>query len=72
MRGVFKGSIRVVAALAIATLLLTGSAFAESRNRRDRGTGFFLERAKNFIVSILGRIGGPPGDAEPAPTDGGS
>ncbi|HEX6161120.1 MAG TPA: hypothetical protein VF111_13190, partial [Thermoanaerobaculia bacterium] len=73
-----KGAVRVAAALLIGTVLLASPAFAESRHRGERGALHYFERAKSFIISLLGRIGGPPGDAEPevapapVPEEGGS
>lgn len=73
MRGVFRGGVRTAAALTIA-LLLTSTAAAEPRSAggRDRTLIDRLATAKRFVISILHRIGGPPGDVEPAPSGGGS
>jgi hypothetical protein len=63
MRRVFSRSRRFAVLLAVVSILVAQGASAADRNRgHDRS---FLDRfktAKNFIVGVLHRIGGPPGE----------
>jgi hypothetical protein len=59
MRGVSKRSRYVITAGILVAVLTAPGAFAA-----DDESGRFLERiqrAKRFIVTVLSRIGGPPG-----------
>ncbi len=60
MRGVFKGLGRAASILAVLTMLAAPAAFAAGRENRDFG-GKFFERAKQFVVIVLSRLGTPPG-----------
>ena len=60
MRGVSKGFRRAAALLAVLTVLVAQGAVAADRDggrdMRDR-----FERAKRFVIVMLGRLGFPPG-----------
>lgn len=60
MRGVSRGFRRVAALLALLTILVTQVAVAADRDGgrdlRDR-----FERAKRYVIIVLGRFGFPPG-----------
>jgi hypothetical protein len=61
MQGMSRGFRRFAALLALLTVLVAQTAVAKERDRRlaDR-----FERAKRFIVELLGRFGTPPGDED--------
>jgi hypothetical protein len=56
-----KSSVRIVAAIAVSTILFAQGVFA-STQQTDRG-GFLdsLMKAKHLVVKILSEIGLPPG-----------
>jgi hypothetical protein len=63
MRRVFSRSRRFAALLALVTVLIAQGAFAADRERgHDRSIRDRIETAKHFIISVLGRLGGPPGE----------
>lgn len=70
MRGLSKSALRAVAGVSLIAILVAPVASAESE-RLPGGAGIShqLQRAKRFVISVLHRIGWPPGDAEP--TSGG-
>ena len=60
MRGVSKGFRGAVALLALLTVLVAQGALAADRDGgRDMHDRF--ERAKRFVIIVLGRFGWPPG-----------
>lgn len=70
MRGVFTRVGRITFALSLTTVLLTHAVLADGRSKDgDRNPLRYFERAKHWVIEILGRIGGPPGT--PEPSDGG-
>jgi predicted lysophospholipase L1 biosynthesis ABC-type transport system permease subunit len=61
MRGVSRRFRQFAMLLALFTVLVAQTAVAKERDRRlvDR-----FERAKRFIVELLGRLSPPPGDED--------
>lgn len=59
MRGVSKRGLRPIAVLTLLALLAAPNAVAASRDG-DVG-GKFFERAKRYVISVLSRLGTPPG-----------
>lgn len=60
MRGVFNRFRRVAALLALFTVLVAHVAVAAERDG-DRGLRKPFARAKRFVVTVLARLGLPPG-----------
>lgn len=60
MRGVSKRFRRAAALLALLTVLVAPGAVADEGND-DWGLGEELERARQFVVTVLARLGTPPG-----------
>jgi hypothetical protein len=68
MQGISRGFRRFAALLALLTVLVAQTAVAKERDRR---LGDRFERAKRFIVELLGRLGPPPGDEDDEDEDSG-
>jgi hypothetical protein len=68
MRGVSKRYVRFVAALFLLTTLAIPVTARQHRSVwQERTIVQHLQRAKQFLIGALGRLGWPPGDEEPAP-----
>lgn len=61
MRGVSRGFRRYTALFTLLTLLLAHGAEAKGW-REERAWRQQFERAKRFVVTVLGRFGWPPGE----------
>lgn len=60
MRGVSKQVRRATALLALLTILVAQGAIAADRDG-NRGMRDRFERAKRFVITVLGRLSIPPG-----------
>lgn len=60
MRSVSKRVRRSAALLALLTIIVTQGALASERNV-ELGVRDQFERAKRFVISVLGRFSKPPG-----------